>query len=152
MLKERIADKLGAYFENSEYFLVDIKSTPQEKIMIFIDGIVNVTIEKCVEVSRMLEEFLEEEKLVGDKYTLEVSSPGMDQPFKVFRQYEKSIGKGLEVLKKDGIKLEGILREVNEDRISLLVEKKKKGKVIESNVAVVPFEEIKATKQLITFK
>jgi len=152
MLKERIADKLGTYFENSEYFLVDIKSTPQEKIMIFIDGIVNVTIEKCVEVSRMLEEFLEEEKLVGDKYTLEVSSPGMDQPFKVFRQYEKSIGKGLEVLKKDGIKLEGILREVNEDRIGLLVEKKEKGKVIESNVVVVPFEEIKATKQLITFK
>ena len=152
MLKERIADKLDAYFENSEYFLVDIKSTPQEKIMIFIDGNVNVTIEKCVEVSRMLEEYLEEEKLVGDKYTLEVSSPGMDQPFKVLRQYQKSIGKGLEVLKKDGIKVEGLLREVSEDRISLLVEKRKKGKIIESNVVVVPLEEIKATKQLITFK
>ena len=152
MLKERITDKLDAYFENSEYFLVDVKSTPQEKIMVFIDGVVNVTIEKCVEVSRMLEEYLEEEKLVGDKYTLEVSSPGMDQPFKVLRQYQKSIGKGLEVLKKDGIKLEGLLREVSEDRIILQVEKRKKGKVIESNVVVVPLEEIKATKQLITFK
>ena len=152
MLKERITDKLNAYFEDGEYFLVDIKSTPQEKIMVFIDGNDNVTIEKCVEVSRMLEEYLEEEKLVGERYTLEVSSPGMGQPFRVHRQYLKSIGKGLEVLKKDGIKLEGLLEMVSDDKISLRIDKTKKGKVIESNIVEVPFEDIKTTKQLITFK
>ena len=152
MLRERITEKLNAHFEDSDLFLVDIKLTPQDKIMVFIDGYENVSIDQCVKVSRMLEEFLEEGRLVRDNYLLEVSSPGMDQPFKVRQQYKKSLGKSLEVLKNDGIKLEGVLQSFDEDQVTLLVEKRKKGKVIESNEVQVAFQDIKATTQLITFK
>jgi ribosome maturation factor RimP len=152
MLKERIAEKLNDHLNGTGLFLVDIKATPQGRIMVFIDGEQNVTIDQCVEISRMLEEFLESENLVRENYVLEVSSPGMGQPFRVRQQYLKSVGRSLEVLKKDGIKLEGILKEVDENNIRLQVEKKKKGKVISSQLMDVAFEEIKTTKQLITFK
>ena len=152
MLKERIAKYLNTYFEGKYLFLVDVKATPQDKIMVFVDGPKNVTIDVCIAVSRMLEEYLEAEKLVREKYTLEVSSPGMGQPFRVRQQYEKSIGRGLQVLMLDGLKYEGTLQEVKDEEIKLRVERKLKKKVVEVDEVVIPFSEIKATKQLITFK
>lgn len=152
MLKERIAEQLARYSEGKDLFLVDVKATPQDKIMVFIDGMKNVTIETCIAVSRMLEEFLETEKLVRENYVLEVSSPGMGQPFRVRQQYEKSVGRMLEVLLNDGVKYKGALGEVKEDEIVLRVEKKVKKKVVEVEDVAIPFDQIKATKQLITFK
>jgi len=152
MLIDRITDKLNEYFEGTDLFLVEVKVSAKDRIAIFIDAEKNISIERCVEISRMLEEFLEEEDLVREKYLLEVSSPGMDQPFKVKQQYFKSIDRGLEVLKKDGVKLEGILKEVDDTIIRLQIDKKKKGKTISSETVDVSFKDIKTTKQLITFK
>ena len=47
-------------------------------------------------------------------FHLEVSSPGLDEPLKLHRQYLKNIGRKVEVLLKDGRKIEGKLLEVNE--------------------------------------
>ena len=152
MLKGKIENKINEYIDGSDLFVVDVKATPQQKIMVFIDGMNNISIEKCVEVSRMLESYLEEEQLVNDNYTLEVSSPGMGQPFRVRQQYLKSINRSLEVLRKDGEKHEGLLKDVKDEIICLEVEKKKKGKVINKELIEIPFDSIKATKQLITFK
>ncbi len=152
MLKEKIENKLNEYIEGTDLFVVDIKITPQQKVMVFLDGIKNISIDKCVAISRMLESYLEEEQLVKENYLLEVSSPGMGQPFKVHQQYLKSINKSLEVLRKDGEKYKGVLKEVDDAGVSLEIEKKKKGKVISRNLIDIAFEDIKATKQLITFK
>lgn len=152
MLKDRIAEQLNEWFAGTDLFLVDIKVTPQDKVMVFVDGRNNITIDQCVEISRKLEAFLETENLVREDYTLEVSSPGMDQPFKVPAQYEKSVGRPVEVLKKDGIKFEGVLVRATGESVVLRVEKKNKGKTIASEEVEVPMDDIKTTKQLITFK
>jgi ribosome maturation factor RimP len=153
MLKERITDKLNEYFEGSDLFLVDVKASPQDKITVFVDAEKNIPIERCVEISRMLEEFLEQESLVRENYILEVSSPGMDQPLKVKQQYVKAIGRQVEVLQKDGIKLEGILKNLHDDGgISLQIDKMNKGKLLSSETVEVAFEDIKTVKKLITFK
>lgn len=152
MLKDKIEKKVNELIEGTDLFLVDIKITPQQKIMVFVDGQQNITIDKCVKISRSLETYLEEERLVGEKYTLEVSSPGMDQAFKVDQQYLKSIDKSVEVLKKDGVKHEGVLKKFNSDQIQLEITTTKKGKVIDTKFVEIPFSEIKTTKKLITFK
>ncbi len=153
MLKEKIEQKVNAFIEGQDLFQVDVKITPQQKIMIFVDGVSqNITIDQCVKISRMLEAYLEEEGLVGEKYTLEVSSPGMDQPFKIMQQYFKSINRSVEVLKKDGIKLEGTIKKVDDNEIQLEIIKLEKGKVVDTQYVDIPFHEIKTTKKLITFK
>lgn len=151
-LKDKIIEKLKAYFEGSDFFLVDVKIATGDRITVYMDGKENITIDKCVEVSRMLENYLEEGRLVREDYKLEVSSPGMGQPFRVYEQFEKSLNRSLDVLRKDGIRYEGIVTKVNPEGIRIRVDKMKKGKVIDSNDVDLAFEEIKTAKQLITFK
>ncbi len=151
-MKEKIIEKLKTYFTGSDYFLVDVKIATGDRITVYIDGKQNVSIDKCVEVSRMLENYLEDERLVREDYSLEVSSPGMGQPFRVYEQYEKSLNRSLDVLRKDGIRDEGMVTQVSPEGIRIRVDNRKKGKVIESNDVDLTFEEIKTAKQLITFK
>jgi ribosome maturation factor RimP len=81
----------------------------------------------------------------GDDFSLEVSSPGLDEPLKLFRQYKKNIGRPVEVILKDGIKVAGKMVEVRDN--SILVEetkgKNKKQEVIQHHFS---FENIKSTK------
>jgi ribosome maturation factor RimP len=153
MLKEKIEQKINTFIEGQDLFLVDVKITPQQKIMVFLDGkSQNITIDQCAKISRMLEAYLEEEQLVGEKYTLEVSSPGMDQPFKVMEQYFKAVNRSVEVLKRDGVKYEGVLKNVDETNIQLEITKIEKGKILDTQQVEIPISEIKTTKKLITFK
>jgi ribosome maturation factor RimP len=153
MLKEKIEQKINTFIEGQDLFLVDVKITPQQKIMVFLDGkSQNITIDQCAKISRMLEAYLEEEQLVGEKYTLEVSSPGMDQPFKVMEQYFKAVNRSVEVLKRDGVKYEGVLKNVDETNIQLEITKIEKGKILDTQQVEIPMSEIKTTKKLITFK
>lgn len=125
-LEELVEEKLKS---EPEYFLVDVKVLPSKKIQVYIDGDKGIKIEKCAEVSRYLEAYLDEEQPLGEKYVLEVSSPGMSNPLKVLRQYKRRIGREVEVLLNDGRKIEGILKTADEDKITveeIHLDKKKK--------------------------
>jgi ribosome maturation factor RimP len=102
------------------YFLVDTRIRPTNNIKVFLDGDNGITIEKCVQVNRFLYKKLEESGLFpeGD-FSLEVSSPGLDEPLKLIRQYKKNIGRRVEVSLNDGTHKEGKLTEVAEDGIVL---------------------------------
>jgi ribosome maturation factor RimP len=98
------------------YFLVDLRIKPTNNIKVFLDGDSGITIEKCVRVNRMLYKKLEEAALYPDgDFSLEVSSAGLDEPLKSFRQYKKNIGRPVEVTLSDGVVKEGVLSEVNEE-------------------------------------
>jgi ribosome maturation factor RimP len=128
------------------YFLVEIKVKPTNNIKIFLDGDQGVTIEKCISWNRALYRQIEEANLFpnGD-FSLEVSSPGVDEPLKLFRQYKKNTGRPVEVILKDGIKVTGKMIDVQDDAI--IVEetkgKNKKKEVIQHTFA---FDNIKSTK------
>ncbi len=100
------------------YFLVEVKIKPTNNIKVFVDGDQGITIEKCVQVNRALYKQLEAAAFYpeGD-FSLEVSSPGLEEPLKILRQYKKNIGRHVEVLLNDGTKKDGILQEVSEDGI-----------------------------------
>ena len=110
------------WLKDKEYFLVDIEISQEDKIVVEIDHADGVWIEDCAELSRFLQEKLGEE--LGD-YELEVGSAGIGQPFKVLQQYKNHIGKEVEVLQNDGIKLQGILKSASDDNTFVVTVKEK---------------------------
>ena len=145
---------VNEWLEDKEYFLVDIEVTPDDKIVVEIDHAEGVWIDDCVELSRFIESKLDREE---EDYELEVGSAGIGQPFKVLQQYLIHIGKEVEVLTKEGKKLEGVLKEADENHFVVTIQKKvklegaKRPKLVDEDVTFT-FEEIKYTKYLISFK
>jgi ribosome maturation factor RimP len=137
--------------EEPSYFMVELKTGPSNNIKLFLDGDGGITIDKCVKVNRALYRKIEEAGLFRDgDFSLEVSSPGLEEPLKLIRQFRKNIGRLVELQLLDGVKLEGRLTEVNEDGI--IVEetkgKKKKKELIRHSLL---FNNIKTTKIQIVF-
>lgn len=132
-------------------FLVEVKIKPTNNIKVFIDGDQGVSIEKLVQFNRKLYKDIEENNMFpnGD-FSLEVSSPGLDEPLKLHRQYVKNIGRFVEVTETEGSKKEGKLVQATEQAITL-EEQKGKGKKMEMVKYTIPFENIKTTKIQIKF-
>ena len=92
-----------------------------------------------------------------EDYELEVGSAGIGQPFKVLQQYYIHIGQEVEVLTGDGRKLAGILKDADEEKFTVGVQKKvktegsKRPKLVEEDETFT-YEQIKYTKYLISFK
>ena len=145
---------VNEWLEDKEYFLVDVSVSPDDKIVVEIDHAEGVWIDDCVELSRFIESKLDREE---EDYELEVGSAGIGQPFKVLQQYLIHIGKEVEVLTREGKKLEGVLKDANEENMILTIQKKvklegaKRPKLVEEDITYT-YSEIKYTKYLISFK
>lgn len=134
------------------YFLIEIRIRPTNNVKVFIDGDAGVSIEKCTFYNRKLYKEIENSGIFpGNDFSLEVSSPGLDEPLKLFRQYKKNIGRKVEVLLRNGIKVEGKLTEVSDEGIAV-EEMKGTSKKPELQQHSFPFNEIKSTKIQILFK
>jgi len=134
-----------------ELFLVEVKIKPTNNIKVFIDGNQGVSIERLVQYNRRLYKELEEEVMYpGGDFSLEVSSPGLDEPLKLHRQYLKNIGRFVEVTNAEGTKIEGKLLGADESVITV-EEQKGKGKKMELVQHTIPFDTIKTTKIQIKF-
>jgi ribosome maturation factor RimP len=133
------------------YFLVDVKIKPTNNVKVYIDGDQGISIEKCVRYNRALYKKLEEIGLFpnGD-FSLEVSSPGLDEPLKLHRQYKKNIGRQVELVLQDGSRIEGRLLEVSEDGI-IVEETRGRNKKKEVVNHAFLFDNIKTTKIQVVF-
>ena len=154
ILKETVYQIVEDYVADKNYYLVDVKITPDNRIFIEIDSFDGVSIEFCMELNKYVESQLDREV---EDYELEVSSAGLTEPFKVLKQYEKNIGNEVEVLTKAGLKINGILTEVHETEIVLEIEKLEKPegakrKILVSELLKFSYEDIKTTKYIIRFK
>lgn len=132
-------------------FLVDVKLKPGNNIQVFVDADAGLPISRCIQYNRALYKRIEETTLFNEgDFALEVSSPGLEEPLKLNRQYTKNIGRQVEVIMKDGRKLEGKLLAAGELEVTL-EETKGKGKkqeVIQHNLV---YSDIKSTKIQIVF-
>ncbi|PIB36622.1 hypothetical protein BFP72_15045 [Reichenbachiella sp. 5M10] len=139
--------------DQEDLFLVDIikkGNAAVSKVIVLLDGDQGVPIDKCVEVSRAISRRLDEELELQDPLTLEVSSPGLDHPLKLLRQYKKNIGKSVKVTLNDQSQEEGELLSVTDDTIELNVITDKKKKLTEKRV--INFSDISKTIVLVSFK
>lgn len=137
--------------DSPAHFLVEVRIKPTNNIKVFIDGDDGVPLSDLVKYNRRLYKVFEETGLYpeGD-FSLELSSPGLDEPLKMHRQYKKNIGRFVEVLMNDAVKKEGKLVEVTEQGIIIEAEtgKGKKKEVVKEEIF---FSDIKSTKIQIKF-
>ncbi len=134
-------------------FIVEISVMPGNKIIVLVDSMKGVSISDCITLSRSIEKLLDRDV---EDFALEVSSPGLTNPFRVIQQYLKNIGQNVEVLLKNGQKHSGKLISVKNDTFCLEVHKKikhegkKKPEIIteEKNFT---FNEVKTTNIVINF-
>lgn len=148
LAEERMAE-LG-----DDFFIVSLNVHGGNKIIVEVDRMNSgISIADCMSISRNIEHNLDREV---EDFALEVTSAGLDKPFRVKKQYEKNIGNDIKVVFEHG-KLEGVLKSVEDDFIIVeetrkekLEGKKKKVQIIE-NIEV-PFEKIKNTFVKLKFK
>ncbi|HTD94510.1 MAG TPA: hypothetical protein VK644_11880 [Chitinophagaceae bacterium] len=140
----------GLIQDDPEVFLVEIKIKPTNNIKIFLDADHGISIEKLIQYNRRLYKDLEESQLYGEDFSLEVSSPGLDEPLRMHRQYLKNVGRPVEVLQQDGVKIEGKLLSVTDEEI-VVEEEKGKGKKKTVISHTVPLAQVKATKIQVKF-
>lgn len=136
---EHITELIAQHLDGSNIFLVEVLVKPGNAIRVHVDSSDGISIDECVKISRFLNESLDRDV---EDYSLEVSSPGLGGAFRVRQQYEKNVGRAIEVLYTDGIKVSGKLVSVTDKGIGLLV----KGDDVE-----IGFEEIKTAKAIIAF-
>jgi len=157
-VEDKIVDLLDAKFQEPEFadcFLIETKMGANKKLQVFIDSDTGISFDTCRKISRYLEDFIDSENWLGEKYILEVSSPGVDRPLLLQRQYPKNVGRKMEIKVQDEEKVrKGILKEVSEDKVVLEEEhtvkqgkKKKKEKV----AVEIPFTAIEQAKVKISF-
>jgi ribosome maturation factor RimP len=139
---------------SSDNYLVDVEISSDNRIVIEIDNDKGVCIDDCVELSHYLEEHLDRD---AEDFELEVGSAGITSPFKILRQYVKNIGNDIEMQLKSGVKLTGVLKSADEKGAVITVKKQVKPEGAKRKMTVeedqfYPFDEIKYTKYLISFK
>ncbi len=146
MISEQlIKDLTTSFLEGSDRFVVSVAVRSDNRIRIFIDSDTHVLIEHCIVLSKYIESQLNRE---AEDFELNVSSSGLDQPYKLTRQYVKNIGREVSVLLKDNSKIEGTLTEAHEDGFSV----KQLTKVKKINTETTHrflYSEIKETKEII---
>ena len=121
-LQEKVEKWLKPKLEAEELFLVEVLIGSNYKIKVFVDSDTNdLTIRKCVRVSRHLEEYLDIDEEVAERYTLDVSSPGLENSLKIPRQYKKIIGKTLKIHTFDEEYYVVKLLEVDEEKITVKI-------------------------------
>ena len=147
--KKEIVQLVSEKIEGTEYYIVDINVSTSNQIRVEIDGDKGVKINDCVDISRHIEGNYDREEV---DFELTVSSAGMDQPFKITRQYQRYIGREVETKITSGEKLKGILVSADENAMVLEVTRKekiegKKKKLLITENKTIPMEQVKETKE-----
>lgn len=157
MIEQQIERLLQEKFQEEAFqdcFLVELKLHPNNKLEVFLDSDTGITFETCRVVSRHLEAVLDAERWLGEKYTLEVSSPGVDRPLRLRRQYAKNVGRKLKVKLSDGNTKEGTLVDVTDEHVVLEEKvrvqdgKRKKTQTLQTEI---PFNQIEQAKIQVSF-
>jgi len=147
---EKIYSLLEPLLEGSDIFIVSIKVKPVNNLKVFLDADDGFSIDKCTSVNRRLYAQIEAVNLFPDgDFSLEVSSPGVDEPLMQLRQYHKNIGRKVTVTDDEGVDKTGILKEVTDEEITLEIKPaKQKESLI---ITQIPFSKIKKTVVQIIF-
>ncbi|NUN70010.1 MAG: ribosome maturation factor RimP [Bacteroidetes bacterium] len=122
---DKIHDILLPIAESSQAFIVDIivrGERTSKVIEVYVDSDTGITLDACTEISRQLSERMDEADLFPGRYRMDVSSPGLDRPLKLLRQYPRNIGRRCKVRYMDGgtkAVIEGTLEQVTDTVVTV---------------------------------
>ena len=151
--KEQILEIIQNQVEEDGFFVVDVKVRAGNRILVCVDGAQGITIESIKKISRLIEGSFDREV---EDFELEVSSPGIGQPFKVLQQYIKNRGKQVEVTVAANNVVQGVLEVVESDSFTIKVEKMekregKKKKSLHVEMQTYNYKDVKSVIEIITF-
>ena len=152
--KEQVEALLASFLEErKDLFLVDLKISADDQITVTLDGDNGVTLQDCLDASRAIEFNMDREE---HDFALQVMSYGLSEPLALNRQYQKNIGRELDVVLTSGEKIEGELVSVDEEAIALLLRYRRpkligKGKEDVEEEKVIRLDEIKKALVVIKF-
>lgn len=152
--KKKLEQVVNEWLAKTDYFLVDLTVSADDRIVVVIDHAEGVWIEDCAELSRYIESQMSRDE---EDYELEVGSAGLGQPFRVKQQYDIHVGKSVETQAKDGKKWQGTLTKADEETFTIQTSQKvkvegaKRPKLMEVEMTF-RYEEVAYTKYLIKVK
>ena len=152
--KARLTEVVEDAIKGTDMFLVDITVSADNRIVVELDSETGMDIDTCAAVTRRIEAEFDRD---AEDYEPEVGSAGLTSPFKVKAQYMKNLGNEIEVVTRDGRKLQGTLASVGADDFTVEVPTKVKHEgakrpVIEQVPSVIAFDNVKTAKYVIKFK
>jgi ribosome maturation factor RimP len=153
-ISAQINQMANQHFAGSNHFVLDVRVNTRlnpPKIVVVVDGDAGITIDECANLSRSLSDSIHQAELLED-YTLEVTTPGIDQPLRLLRQYQKHIGRRLKVELKEKELAWGKLQQLEADGIVIEEEGKEKGKKTEKSIRKIAFDQIDKTFVQVSFK
>ena len=143
-IEKRSEELLLPIIEANNFELVDVeyvKEGSNKYLRAYIDKEGGITIDDCVLVTRAFNEILDREDYIDESYTLEVSSPGLGRPLKKDKDFNRSIGKAVEVRlfrslnrKKE---YEGILKAYDNETVTITLEDDEDFVLDRSNIALI---------------
>lgn len=150
----RVREIAETQMEGTDLFVVEVRVSPANEIVVTVDSDTQVGIDRCVESSRSIEGALDREQ---EDFELTVMSAGIGQPLKMLRQYRKLIGRPVEVILKDGGKIVGNLTDASDDSIVVEYEERvavegKKRKQLVTTRRELSLDEVKSTCEYLDFK
>ena len=155
MKKEDIIKIVETLLKEDE-FLVQLSIDEKNNISIFIDSMQgSIPISECVRITKEIEGYFDRDK---EDYAIQVSSAGLDLPFVIPKQYEKYLGKELEIIRKNGLKLSGLLIAFDGEIATIeiekkeLVEGKKRKQIVKKQYQLNINTDIKSAKPKISLK
>ncbi|BAP29215.1 ribosome maturation factor RimP [Chryseobacterium sp. StRB126] len=152
--KKRIEELLNEFLEaRKDLFLIDLKISAGDDVTVILDGDNGVSLQDCLDASRAIEFNMDREE---HDFSLQVMSAGLSEPLVTPRQFNKNIGREIEVMLEDSSKIEGELSKVDEEKITLVLRYRKpkdigKGKVDVEEEKEIPYTDIKKALVVIKF-
>ena len=150
-----IKDALQSELVARGCFLVDVSVSKDNDIVVTIESENGkIELDDCVSLNRYFETQFDRET---EDYSLTVSSAGLDQPFKVLKQFVKAVGTKVEVQLKGGKKMVALLEAADEESVTLkysvkeAVEGKKKKELVE-HLDRFTMDQVNAVRPYIEFK
>lgn len=150
-LSEMLRDSLPT---DGSLFVVSltVSDAIRPKVTVTLDGEQGFGIDECAQVSRRFARRIEEAYGEEASYTLEVTSPGADQPLRDPRQYTRHVGRTLSLKMADGTEKTGALEAIEADGIQLAEVIKEKSKKKTLPTVLIPFQDIQEARVVISFK
>ena len=151
--KNKVAKLLNEFIDDRpSFFLVSLKISSNSHIEILIDSFEGISIKDCVQLTRHIEGNFDRETV---DFSLQVASAGLSEPFQVFKQYKKYVGRLINVQLKGGDQFLGKMLSADEQK-GIIIETKHKEKTGKKKKEVIEqhffsFDQIEKTKIVISF-
>lgn len=152
--EQEIRELIDSYTADKPVFLVELKLGADGRIGVFIGSDNGASVKDCEQLNRFLSEALDREH---NDFELVVSTAGVGEPLKVWRQYTSNVGRDVKVKLTEGGSIEGKLTAAEDNRITVLTRSKeriegRKSKQWVEQEHVLDLSAIAETKVLISFK